>query len=73
MFLRLGEIVILALLGTFVFTQLVLPPFIRKPFFWLFKKSEKTLMQRESQLMSAKINREGRKIEKEVKKIDRKS
>ncbi len=44
------EPVLMLLAGLVIFTQIVLPPLIGKNFFWLFRKSEKRIHDKEAEL-----------------------
>lgn len=69
MFLRLIEVAVFALVGLFVLTQVILPPYIGKPFFWFFRKQEKKLREKQSVLMDAQTEKQSKSIEKEAEKI----
>lgn len=71
MFLRVIEVGALAIFGLIVLTQVIIPPFIGKPFFWFFRKPEKTLRERQAMLMDARTEGESKSIEKETEKIKR--
>ena len=45
---------LIVMLAIFLFTQIALPPFIGKPFFWIFRKSEKQLREKDKELAEAK-------------------
>lgn len=47
---RYIEPLLLVMIAVFLFTQVVLPSFIGKPFFWIFRKSEKRLRKKEEEL-----------------------
>lgn len=68
-FLRVVEFAALSAFALFVITQMIIPPFIGKRFFWLFKKSEKQLMEKQSALMDAKTEKQAREVEKKAEKI----
>jgi len=51
---RIIEPLLVVIFAIFLFTQIVLPPFIGKSFFWIFKKSEKRLRQKDEELSEAK-------------------
>lgn len=68
-FLRVVEFAALSAFALFVITQIIIPPFIGKPFFWSFRKTERALMEKQSTLMDAKTEREGKLVEKETEKI----
>ena len=45
---------LIVMLAIFLFTQVALPPFIGKPFFWIFRKSEKQLREKDKELAEVK-------------------
>ena len=51
---RIVEPLLVVIFAIFLFTQVVLPPFIGKPFFWIFKKSEKRLREKDEELSEVK-------------------
>ena len=51
---RIIEPLLVGIFAIFLFTQVVLPPFIGKPFFWIFKKSEKRLREKDEELSEVK-------------------
>lgn len=48
------EPLLIVMFAIFLFTQVALPPFIGKPFFWIFKRSEKRLRQKDEELSEAR-------------------
>lgn len=68
---RLLEPLLLLLILIFTFTQVVLPPFIGKPFFWIFRKAEKNLRDKETELLDARTVKDTRRIEREIKKTNK--
>ena len=68
------EPVLMLLAGLLIFTQIVLPPFIGKNFFWLLRKSEKRIQDKEAELATlrdeATIVEINKKVKKEKDKIN---
>lgn len=66
---RLLEPLLVLLVLIVVLTQVVLPPILGKPFFWIFRKSEKRKRSGEAAMDDLKTNLEANGIEKEIKKL----
>ncbi len=47
---EVAEIVLVLVLASFLVSQVVYPAFSSKPFFWIFKKSEKGLAEAEEEM-----------------------
>jgi len=45
---------LIVMLAIFLLTQVALPPLIGKPFFWIFRKSEKQLREKDKELAEVK-------------------
>lgn len=71
MFLRIVEFGVVALFVLIIVTQIILPPLIGKRFFWFFKKTEKNLRGKQSELMDARTEKETRKVEREVARVSK--
>lgn len=68
MFLRVIEVGALAIFGLIVLTQVIIPPFIGKPFFWFFRKPEKDLRAKEVELMDLQARKRVEKLNKRIEK-----
>ncbi len=62
------EPVVIVLTAVFILSQVVIPPFIGKKTFWIFRKSEKKLHKREDELDDLKTEEEIVDIQKEIQK-----
>lgn len=65
------EILFVLVIAILLLSQIVIPPFIGKPFFWIFRKAEKNLRGKETELLDAKTFRDARRIEREIKKTNK--
>lgn len=63
------EILLVLAIAILLLSQIVIPPFIGKPFFWIFRKAEKNLRGKETELLDAMTLRDTRIIERKIKKI----
>lgn len=59
---------ILLIISLLFITQLILPPFIDMPYFWLFRKCEKELLKAEDQLSVSKIDRITNVVKRKIAK-----
>jgi len=50
-------------------TQVVLPPFIGKRFFWIFRESERNLRESEGILIEATTKKEADEIKRQAKEV----
>lgn len=66
---KLLEPLLLVLVLIFIFTQIVMAPILEKPFFWIFKKSEKKKRNSYAAMDELMTNLEVKKVEKEIKKL----
>ena len=57
------------IVGLAIFTQVVLPPFINKRFFWLFRKSEKEIMSAEDELQDVTAEVRADEIKRKAKEV----
>ncbi|MBI5306504.1 hypothetical protein HZB04_02885 [Candidatus Wolfebacteria bacterium] len=60
------EPLLVILLAILLISQVVLPPLIGKPFFWLFKKLARMLRSKETEITDATVLKEVKKKEKEL-------
>ncbi len=63
------EPLLVILLAVLLFSQVVLPPLIGKPFFWLFRKPARMLRKEEAKIEDEKILKEVKEREKELERI----
>lgn len=66
---RLLEPLLVLLVLIVVLTQVVLPPILGKPFFWIFRKSEKRKRTGEAAMDDLKTNLEAKKVEEKIQKL----
>lgn len=66
---RLLEPLLVLLVLIVVLTQVVLPPILGKPFFWIFRKSEKRKRTSETAMDDLKTNLEAKKVEEKIQKL----
>lgn len=62
---------ILFILFLIVLTQIILPPFLDMPYFWLFRKEEKELLKAIDDLAISKIKQETNSLKEQKNKIDK--
>lgn len=62
-----GAIIVLG--AVFIITQMILPPLIGKPFFWIFKSKVAEMSKKEDQLADAKMDIELAEKEKEIRRV----
>lgn len=60
---------LLVAFAIFLFSQVVLPIFINKPFFWIFKKTEKDLLKTKDELMAKQTELKITELKKEEKSV----
>lgn len=65
---ELFEIVLAVAIGVFLLSQIVYPIFSGKPFFWMFKKSEKRLTKKEEELADLGTEEKVVELQGQVKK-----
>ncbi|MEK6906277.1 MAG: hypothetical protein AABW81_01510 [Nanoarchaeota archaeon] len=68
LFLVYLERILVVLLFIFFFTQLILPPFIGKKFFWSFRKSEKKICSKKDELSELEDAEKLVELDTEIKK-----
>jgi hypothetical protein len=69
MFWQITEVCLAILVGLVILTQMVLPPFIGKRFFWFFRKSEKAILEAQSELEDAEATVAAGEIRKQVERV----
>lgn len=60
------EPILLILICILIFTQVVLPPFIGKRYFWIFRKSEKKIIEKEETLADLSDEERAEDIEERI-------
>ncbi len=66
---KLLEPLFVLLVLIFILTQVVLPPVLGKPLFWIFRKSEKRKRKSEAEMDNLKTNLEAKKVEEKIQKL----
>jgi hypothetical protein len=60
------ETVLVAIILVIIVTQIILPPFINKPFFWILRGPEKAVLEIKKQMEDATVELEAEKAIDEV-------
>ncbi len=63
------EQLLIVLLAVVLISQVVLPPLIGKPFFWIFRKPARMLREKETEIEDAKVLKEVKQRNKELRKM----
>mgnify|MGYP001589726740 FL=1 len=66
---KLLEPLFVLLVLIFILTQVVLPPVLGKPLFWIFRKSEKRKRKSEAEMDNLKTNLEAKKVDEKIQKL----
>lgn len=69
---RLIELLFLVFLVIFLFSQVVIPPLLNKPFFWLFRKSERELAHKKEKVSELHTKIETQSVEQEIENLEKK-
>lgn len=69
---KILEPALVVLVAIIILTQLVIPPFIGKRFFWALRKSEKRLQKKEDEFVDLETEEEIVDLQKEVDKKKKK-
>jgi hypothetical protein len=69
MFWQVMELCLAILVGLVILTQMVLPPFIGKRFFWFFRKSEKAILEAQGELEDARATVAAGEIRKQTERV----
>jgi len=62
------EVALIIIISVFVITQMIIPPFIRKPLFWVFRKVERVKEEKVVELSDIRTEGETSDIEEEIEK-----
>lgn len=62
------EIALVVIVGVYFFTQIVLPPWIGKKYFWIHRKSERYVMEKERELAELGTVAEALELDRKIKK-----
>lgn len=68
---RIIEPLVVAIAAIFLVSQVVIPPFVGKSYFWIFKRSEKRLRKKDDELSEVKTKRAIKEKDRAINRIKR--
>jgi len=68
---RYIEPLLVVIVAIFLVSQAVIPPFVGKSYFWIFKKSEKRLREKDDELSEVKTKQAIKEKDRAITKIKR--